>query len=119
MIVVVTGGRKYADQLCVFDNLDIVHSVERITLLVEGGATGADALCKSWAISRGVPRVTDKADWTRYGRAAGGIRNGVMLDRKPRLVVAFPGDAGTENCCRQANERRIPIFFAKSIRNHT
>ena len=117
MLVLVTGGRKYEDRLCVFDNLDVVHAVQPITLLIEGGARGADRLAREWAIARGVRYETMNADWDRYGRAAGVIRNGEMLDRRPRILVAFPGGNGTDNCCRQADEKRIPVFYAKPIRN--
>ena len=119
MIVLVTGGRNYQDRDCVFDNLDVVHQVQPITLLIEGGARGADRLAREWAISRGIRYETMNAEWERHGRAAGHIRNGEMLDRNPRILVAFSGGRGTDNCCEQAAARRIPTFFAKPIRNPT
>ena len=116
MIVLVTGGRNYDDRQCVFDNLDVVHAVCPITLLIEGGARGADRLCREWAIARGIPYETMNAEWDRHGRAAGLIRNGQMLDRCPRILVAFPGGRGTDNCCNQAAERRIPVYFSRQLR---
>ena len=51
------------------------------------------------------------AEWGRYGRAAGPLRNGLMLrwaleqaapDKASVLVVAFPGASGTASLVRQA-----------------
>lgn len=43
------------------------------------------------------------ADWKKHGKAAGPIRNGIMLrDGKPDMVVAFPGGRGTANMVDQA-----------------
>ena len=43
------------------------------------------------------------AQWTKYGKSAGPIRNAEMLRfGKPQLVVAFPGGDGTENMIGQA-----------------
>lgn len=51
------------------------------------------------------------ADWSRYGRAAGPIRNRQMLDQKPSLVLAFHSDIahskGTADTVREAQRRRI------------
>lgn len=38
-----------------------------------------DALAKAWAVSNGVPVETYKADWARYGRAAGHRCNAEMV----------------------------------------
>jgi hypothetical protein len=51
------------------------------------------------------------AEWGRYGRAAGPLRNGLLLRRALEvaapsqatvLVVAFPGASGTASLVRQA-----------------
>lgn len=125
--IVVTGGRDFADRAFVYRSLDRVHAERRIRLLVQGGAPGADKLAKDWAEARGVPCETEQAKWedvdrpgavvrrrkdgTLYDAAAGGIRNGVMLDKwKPHGVVAFPGGTGTADCCTQAKARGVNVW---------
>jgi len=51
------------------------------------------------------------ANWDRDGKAAGPIRNKLMLDMHPgiRLVVAFSGGRGTRNMVEQASKRGIQI----------
>lgn len=60
--------------------------------LVHGAARGVDSLCADIARARGWEPVPFRADWTRFGKAAGVIRNQQMLDANPAIdiVVAFP-----------------------------
>lgn len=110
MRVLVCGGRDYADQPKVFDELARLHADKPITLLIEGGARGADFLAAQWAHLNGVPRESYPADWSK-GRAAGPIRNKRMLDEgKPDLVVAFPGGRGTANMIEQARRANVRIL---------
>ena len=82
-----------------------------ITELCEGGARGADALAGRWASERGVKHVTFKADWFRYGRGAGGIRNQRMIDEfGPDAGVPFPGGSGTADMTRRLQNAGIPIL---------
>jgi len=100
-VVLVCGGRNYKDSRRVFEELDALEP----TLVIEGGASGADQLAFRWAQARQVPVITHFANWKALGRAAGPIRNGEMLARwKPNVVLAFPGGAGTANMVKQAAE---------------
>jgi len=50
------------------------------------------------------------ADWGKYSKSAGYIRNKQMLaEGKPDLVVAFPGGKGTANMVKLAKLANIPI----------
>lgn len=94
--VLVCGGRDFPGYWTVFEALDGQHKAAPITLLIEGGALGADRFGRRWAQERGVPFQTFPADWTRDGKAAGPIRNRRMLvEGQPDLVIAFPGGKGT------------------------
>lgn len=105
MRLLVCGGRDYGDVGKVYDTLDEVHagSAGPISLVIEGGATGADALARKWAKDRRVPVRTYKAHWTKHGNAAGPIRNQLMIDDgKPNAVIAFPGGHGTADMVLRA-----------------
>lgn len=106
MEIIVTGGRDYEDKARVFQVLDDL--IVRPTLIIQGGATGADSLAKLWAQTRNVPWKTYFADWNwktyfadwkAYGPSAGPRRNKIMLLAHPGAkVLVFPGDRGTKNC---------------------
>jgi hypothetical protein len=111
MIIVVTGGRDYRDEKKVFETLNKLHATKTVTLVVEGGASGADDLARAWALANGISVKTYPAQWNEYGKLAGPIRNGQMLDEeRPDLVVAFPGGRGTANCTKQARERGLKVM---------
>lgn len=111
MRVLVCGGRHYSNHAAVEHALTVLHARRGITLLIEGGATGADRLAREWAKKRGVPFETEEADWTKYGDAAGPIRNALMLSKwKPDGVVAFPGDRGTRDMIRKAEAAGLKVW---------
>ena len=108
-MVLVTGGRAYRKRAYLYGVLDAIHAATPITLLIEGGANGADALARHWAIARNVPHLTFQADWILFGKAAGPMRNQRMVNQNPDLVVAFPGDTGTADCVRKARAKHIEV----------
>jgi hypothetical protein len=56
-----------------------------------------------------------EAMWNRYGRGAGPIRNGWMLDLLPIYkLIAFPGGDGTANAVEQAYQREILVRDERS-----
>jgi hypothetical protein len=77
--------------------------------LVLGDASGVDRQALEFACARGVFFVVHTADWTRYGSAAGPIRNQKMVDcaGSSARALAFPHgkSTGTRGCvklCRAA-----------------
>ena len=50
------------DHATLFEELDFAHHQVGIELIIQGGALGADALAKRWALERNVPMKEYKAD---------------------------------------------------------
>jgi len=97
-VVLVTGGRYFNLTNAVHEVLSKLHRTHGIAELHEGGATGADELCKLWALAHNIPVFTHEADWKVFGNRAGNMRNSRMLrTAKPDIAVKFPGGAGTED----------------------
>jgi hypothetical protein len=106
----VCGGRDYNDRDAVYAALDHLHAEHRFSMLIAGGARGADALAYEWATARGVPNEVYMADWA-LGPKAGPIRNQRMLDDgKPSLVIAFPGGKGTAGMMAIARRAGVRII---------
>ncbi len=86
----------------VFDTLSAQHAKYQFTLLIHGGATGADTLAGDWAHIAQVPIMVFTADWRAYGLAAGPKRNQKALDEgRPELAIEFPGNDGTADMHRR------------------
>lgn len=117
-VVAVTGGRSYFDRTFVDKVLDHVHSHTPIGVLVHGGATGADSVAKGWADRNGILTADfkiSKGVWDKLGKAAGTIRNEVMLrTTRPILLIAFPGERGTSRCVGSASKLGIDILDCRS-----
>lgn len=82
-------------------------------IIIEGGAKGVDETAQDWAITNFVKDcLTFKADWDKYGKSAGYIRNKQMLDEgKPDLVVAFPGGKGTKMMIDLAKKAGVEVII--------
>lgn len=78
MLVIVAGSRKLNDYAIVCKAIE--ESGFNITRLVTGRATGVDFLGEKWAINHKIPITAFPADWAKYGKKAGPIRNRQMAD---------------------------------------
>lgn len=113
MRVLVCGGRYFRDFGRVRAHLDALHDAHGFSILIHGGATGADKLAGRWADEASDPIVgvvIYPAQWARRGRMAGPVRNIFMLrDSRPDLVVAFKGGAGTAGMIDLAEEAGVRV----------
>lgn len=111
MRLVVTGGRDYGDRAELRQRLEEILWYCGIDMLIHGGCpTGADAMAGRWAEEHAVPILVFAADWDRYGKRAGPLRNREMIrDGAPDLVLAFPGGRGTADCIAAAREYGISV----------
>ncbi len=83
---------------------------ENITI-ISGAAKGVDSVAIDWAITNWLSFKEFPANWDKYGKAAGPIRNKQMLEEgKPDLVVAFPGGRGTANMVKLAKEAGVEVI---------
>jgi hypothetical protein len=120
--VLVCGDRNWADveeirwflQFLLFE-----FKPEEITI-VEGGCRGADRISGGIARSMGMRVFTENADWKKYGKVAGPIRNQLMLDKyKPDLVVAFHDhieeSKGTKDMVNRARTQGFEVKIFTTI----
>jgi len=118
MRVLVCGGRTFSDRHRLYEALNALDP--RPTLIIEGGQRtkeagqivgGADFFAKEWADRRGIPVLTVDAEWQRYGKSAGPLRNAKMISfGRPDLVLATDGGAGTNDMVRQACNANIKVI---------
>ena len=101
--VIVCGGRNFRSPAQVWCELDRLHAIHHFRELMQGGAIGVDTFAREWvAKHHEVISWTCRAEWDKYGKAAGPKRNARMLEWDPNLVIAFPGGRGTADMVRRA-----------------
>ena len=122
-VVLISGSREFYGMTLMFEKLraltDAVwaETPERVIVIVAGGAAGADFLAKVWALDhmKGDPRVRYlefPAEWDRYGKAAGAIRNQAMLKHsQPAHALAFPvlPARGTLDMIARLKDAKVPL----------
>jgi len=90
---------------------DDAFRAHRCSTIVHGGARGVDTIASFWALAGGLDAESYPADWERYGKRAGVMRNVQMVDRGADVCLAFPrrGSVGTWHCVRYAADAGIPV----------
>lgn len=125
MIVLACGDRQWTDRAMVGACLEHLRTNRSEPLtVVEGGARGANRIAGQWAArmrAYGVAWVRMPADWQRYGKRAGPIRNQQMLDYllqgremgQTVGVLAFHDDIGaskgTWDMVNRATKAGVPV----------
>ncbi len=115
MRVLCCGDRNWTSYEIIRRELE---KLDDYTTVINGCAKGADSISAYIARQLNYPVIDFPANWNKYGRAAGPIRNKQMLDEgKPDLVLAFHTDIknskGTKNMIEQAKGRRIKVILIK------
>ena len=112
MRVLVCGSRTWSDTGAIAEELDKL----KISLIIQGGAKGADQCAKDYAEKMEIPFLTYTAEWSRYGRAAGPKRNQRMLEEgRPDLVVAahtnLEKSKGTKDMVTRAKKFGVRVLL--------
>jgi len=112
VIILICGSRIWDDYDKIEKRILEIEDPDGTTI-IEGGARGADLMAREFALKYGIDVFEIPANWVRHGRAAGPIRNRMMLDLQPDLVIAFiPKNArsvGTKDTVNEAKRRGIPV----------
>lgn len=120
MRLLVCGGGDY-DSSEVFNHLEAFGygDIEYVTgkpcrkvdVVIHGGAQGADMGAAQWGKSEGATVLEFAAEWKKYGKRAGPLRNQKMIDHgKPEVVIAFAGGRGTADMVRRAVAAGLPVM---------
>jgi hypothetical protein len=108
--VLVCGGRAYSNRNSVERQLLALFREHGPLAIIEGGSHGADYLARQYALRMAWPVLEMPAPWESLKRSAGPQRNKWMLDfGQPKLVLAFPGGAGTANMVSLARRAQVPV----------
>lgn len=111
--VVIAGSRSFTDYQKLKEYCDIIlsnKSKDHNVVIVCGMADGADILGKKYAQDRGYRVVEYKPDWTKYGKAAGFLRNKEMADAADAVICFWDYKSkGTKHMITLAQMRNIPL----------
>lgn len=91
MRLLITGSRDWDNIQVITDTMVVLKRIYGTDVLLVSGAcpAGADRMCEDYAIHLGWLVERHPADWDRYGKSAGPIRNQEMVDLGADVCLAF------------------------------
>lgn len=113
MKVLACGSRSWTDYGAIQGALSGLVEERGPFVVIHGAARGADRLAGAAARRLDFEVIEYPADWKRYGRRAGYVRNEEMLAAGPDLVVAFhrDGSRGTAHTIRLARDKGVEVVI--------
>jgi hypothetical protein len=99
MKLAVVGSRDIVDEELIFNSINsVIKDVGGDVTIISGGARGVDSIAVKWAKDNNVPFIEFRADWNKFGKAAGMIRNKDIIRECDTVLAIWDGKSkGTEN----------------------
>lgn len=113
MEVVIAGGRDNHISSEGQVALNKIRQTLKIKTVITGGARGIDTDGALWADNNQLNKIIDQAEWDKYGKRAGYLRNLQMANRLVKsggVLIVFKGGKGTHMMISIAKEKLIPII---------
>ena len=110
MKVIVAGGRDFEDYAML--RVCLEFTLEPDDEIVSGCAAGADTLGEQYAKEYGFSVKRFPAEWDRYGKAAGPIRNRQMAEYGDKLVAFLTENklaGGTKDMIIEALKKGLEV----------
>ena len=112
MKLAIIGSRTFNDYEFLKNSLEPIRTY--ITLIISGGANGADKLGERYAEEFNIPTKIYIPEWNKYGKSAGYLRNHDIINEAD-YVVAYQVNKskGTEHSIRLAKSqnKKVKVFI--------
>ena len=119
--IIICGGRHFDDysrlESVMNDVMSKIAPWRDVIEIVSGHCEGADQLGELYASNHDLPCKVFPAQWEKYGRSAGPIRNSEMVnyasEAEMPVVVAFrsPRTKGTNDTVKKAEKHGFKVFI--------
>jgi hypothetical protein len=113
MKLIVAGGRKFNDKARVFRLLNKIHAEHPDLEIVSGLAKGPDTFGKKWAEANGIKCYEFPAQWNKYGKRAGYLRNEEMAKFAGAVLLFWDKiSKGTMHMRDLGYKHNLPVAIA-------
>lgn len=110
MKVIVAGSRSIVEYETVKKAID--DSNFNIDTVISGCARGVDTFGEQWATENNIKIERFPADWNRYGKRAGYLRNEEMAKVADALIAVWDGESrGTGHMIKLAQKYNLRIYI--------
>ena len=110
MRVIIAGGRDFKNYELLKEKCQKILANQKEVIIISGGANGADKLGERFAKEFNLKLVQFLADWDKFGKSAGFIRNKEMADNADALVAFWDGvSKGTRHMIDLTKEKGLKV----------
>ena len=116
MKIAIVGSRTFNDYYYFGDELLRRVSLSDMDVIISGGAKGVDKLAEDFAKANDIPFKEFKANWEKYGKGAGFIRNSLIVEKADMVIAFWDGKStGTKDSIDKAIKKRktLLLFFVE------
>ena len=108
--IIVAGSRDIDSYFTLRDLLDKHLCRRKDVTIISGHARGVDLMAEYYARMAEIPLEVYPADWKKYGKKAGMVRNAKMAEVADELVAIWDGRSrGTAAMIRMMRRRKKPV----------
>ena len=113
--VIIAGGRDFSDYDLLKVKMNrILSNIADEIVVISGTARGADSLGEKYATEMGYKLEKYPANWNKYGKRAGYLRNEQMADVAHACVCFWDSKSkGTKHMIDLANEKKLKLRVVK------
>ena len=115
--IIIAGGRGFVDYELLEQKVDEILKDIKEPVIISGGARGADTLGEKYALEHGMRLVRFPADWKKYGKRAGYLRNQEMAEYAMKgtnsiLIAFWDGlSRGTNDMIQRAESYGMKVYI--------
>ena len=117
--LLVCGSRGITDKDWIFSQIES-YWYEHLAcysnpIMIEGAARGVDLIAKAYAVENNWKIEEYPAEWDKYDRGAGYIRNDIMVKAADEVLILWDGESrGTKNdidLCKKYNKPHKIVLY--------
>ena len=108
--IAIVGSRGFVNYSLMKKTLD--PHLDKIGMIVSGGAKGADTLAQRYAQDNAIPLYIIYPDWKKYGKRAGFRRNVMIANLAERMIAFWDGESrGTKHSIDKMKQLEKPVVI--------
>jgi hypothetical protein len=109
MRTIIAGSREFYSYKYF---LEVMNKIPwKPTVILSGHAYGVDRMGEQWANENNIPLEVYPAEWDKYGKRAGYLRNAQMAEKAEALVAVWDGKSkGTKIMIDIAKRKNLNTY---------
>ncbi len=112
----IVGSRTFSDYWKLREKIINTFDVNKISVVVSGGAIGTDTLAEKFAEEFNIPKLIYLPDWKHHGKKAGFLRNKDIVDSSDCLAIFWDMKSkGTEHSMKLAIKQKKPYVLFSTL----